>query len=130
MNTRKTSIFVRYSLHFLGFSLCILPPAICTLSYFPLWKHDGYQSCIAGGVALLLVICALPLYKLISRRLMSYSSYLIWLFLFLVFFGLSKIAEQMTVISLVGFVGNLLGAICFHLAAVRREVVPDEEQRK
>ena len=35
---------------------------------------------------------------------------------FLLFLALSEIANQMTVTSLVGFIGNLLGALCFHLA--------------
>ena len=112
----KTNIFVILALHITGFALCILPPAICTLAYFPLWKTVGYESCIAGGTALLLALCAIPLYKLLRKWLSSYSSYLIWLILFLLFFALSKIADQMTVISLVGFIGNLLGAVCFHIA--------------
>ena len=128
MKTSKTNIFVKIGLHILGFSLCILPPAICTLCYFPLWKHVGYHSCIAGGVALLLALSALPLYKFIRRKLMSFSSYIMWLFLFLIFWGMSRIADQMTVISLVGFIGNLLGAICFHLAGRGQEVVRGEEQ--
>lgn len=112
----KTNIFVSLGLHIIGFMLCIFPPAICTLAYFPIWKAVGYESCIAGGAALLLAICAIPLYKLLRKWLSSYSSYLIWLILFLLFFALSKIADQMTVISLVGFIGNLLGAVCFHIA--------------
>lgn len=112
----KSSIFVSFGLHILGFLLCILPPAVCTLTYFPLWREVGYESCIAGGAALLLVICAIPLFKLIRRGLASFSSYMVWLILFLLFFALSKIADQMTVISFVGFVGNLLGAVCFWLA--------------
>ena len=112
----RSSIFVNLGLHIAGFLLCIAPPAVCTLMYFPLWKDVGYESCIAGGAALLLALCAIPLYKLIRRALSSYSSYLIWLILFLIFFALSNIADQMTVISLVGFIGNLLGAICFYIA--------------
>ena len=114
--SRKTNIFVNLALHILGFALCILPPAVCTVMYFPLWKAVGYEYCIAGGAALLLVIAMIPLYKFIKKHLASYSSYLIWLVLFLLFLALSRIAEQMTVISFVGFVGNLLGAICFRLA--------------
>lgn len=112
----KSNIFVSLGLHIVGFLLCILPPAICTLMYFPFWREVGYESCIAGGTALLLALCAIPLYKLIKRFFTSYSSYMIWLVLFLLFLALKEIADQMTVISLVGFVGNLLGAVCFYLA--------------
>lgn len=115
MESRKSNVFVSLGLHIIGFLLCVVPPALCTLNYFPLWREMGYESCIAGGVALLLALCAVPFYKLIRRWLESFSSYIMWLLLFLLFFVLSKIADQMTVISLVGFIGNLLGAVCFYL---------------
>lgn len=116
MKSPKTNIFVNLGLHFLGFCLCILPPAVCTLYYFPLWREMGYQSCIAGGTALLLALSIIPLYKLIKRGFEGFSSYMMWLLLFLLFFGMSRIAEQMTVISFVGFIGNLLGSVCFYIA--------------
>ena len=116
MKLQKTSPFVTFCLHILGFLLCIAPPAVCTLYYCPLWKEVGYESCIAGGVALLLALCAIPLYKLIRRSVIGLSSYMMWLLLFLLFFAMSKIADQMTVISLVGFISNLMGAVCFALA--------------
>jgi nicotinamide riboside transporter PnuC len=59
--------------------------------------------------------------------LTSYSSYFLWLILFLLFFALSKIADQMTVISLVGFIGNLLGAICFFIAKRLNKIRKSEE---
>ena len=122
MKTRTNNpSFVNFLLHIVGFSLCILPPAICALSYFPLWKSAGYASCIAGGAAVLLILCAVPLYKLLRKVLASFSAYMMWLLLFVLFFALSKIADEMTVISLVGFVGNLLGAICFRLSGRRGE---------
>ena len=115
MESKKSNVFVSLGLHIIGFLFCVVPPAICTLNYFPLWKKMGYESCIAGGVALLLAICAIPLYKLITKWLQSFSSYILWLAMFIMFFGLAKIADQMTVISLVGFIGNLIGAVCFYL---------------
>ena len=119
-NTSKSGVFANLGLHLLGFSLCILPPLICTLSYFTLWKGVGYGSCIAGGTALLLILCFFPLLKFIGRAIKSYGSYMVWLLCFLLFFALSKIAEQMVVISLMGFIGNLLGALCFGIAKRRR----------
>ena len=122
--TKKRS-FVNLCLLIVGFILCVAPPTVCALSYFPLWKASGYTSCIAGGAAILLTVCFIPLYKLISHAVKSYSSYIMWLILFLIFFALSKIADQMTVISLVGFAGNLLGEVCFRIA--RREDKVNEE---
>ena len=114
--TRKSNPILCFSLHILGLALCIIPPAICTLSYFPIWKSVGYGECIAGGSALLLALCLAPLFKLIKAKISSYGSAFVWLVLFLLFFSLSKIADQMTVISMVGFVGNLMGTVCFSLA--------------
>ncbi len=112
----KTKGFLWPLLYVTGIGLCVLPPAVCVLMYFPLWQQVSYQHCIAGGSALLLVLCMIPLYKLIRRGVAGVSSYLVWLIMFILFFTLSKIADQMTVISFVGFVGNLLGAICLHIA--------------
>ena len=121
----KKWTFVNIILLILGFSLCVIPPAVCALSYFPLWKASGYASCIAGGAAVLLTVCFVPIYKLICGAMKSHSSYVMWLILFLIFFALSKIADQMTVISLVGFVSNLLGEVCLRIA--RRGGAADEE---
>ena len=117
MATQKNNKpFVKFALHILGFSLCTLPPAICTLMYFPLWKSVGYKHCLAGGCALILVLCFFPILRFVGRAIRSHSSYIAWLICFALFFSLSRIAEQMTVISMVGFVGNILGECCFGIA--------------
>ncbi len=107
--------FANRCLHFLGILLCIAPPIACTLCYFPIWKTSGEKT-VAGGVLLLLIICLIPLFKDIKRRLSSAASYILWLILYIIFFFLSKIADEMTVISFFGFIGNLLGAVCFRLS--------------
>ena len=118
-NAANKGTFANFALHFVGFCLCIIPPLVCALSYFPLWKNAGYETCIAGGGAILLILCFMPMIKFLSKIIKSYSAYLIWLICFLLFLALSKIADQMTVISFVGFVGNALGALCFKLAERR-----------
>ena len=111
----KNRYFVNLGLHILGFILCIVPPAACTLSYFPIWVSDG-ERCLSGGVALLLILSLAPLMKLISRKLRGASSWFIWLLIFLLFFSLSRIAEEMTVISFVGLIGNLSGGLLMRLS--------------
>ena len=122
---RNNSIFVNSVLHIIGLCLCIAPPAVCTLMYFPLWKNADAGTNIAGGCALLLVLCAMPLFKLLKRHFSSAASYVFWLASFLLFFALSKIAHEMTVISFVGFVSNAVGAVFFAIA--RRNGARDDE---
>lgn len=119
VNPKNKSKFVNIVLHIIGFSLCVLPPAICTLLYFPLWRKAGGEVALSGLCLFLVVISALPLYRGIKRLLRSPASYTVWLCLFVLFFSLSKIADEVTVISFVGFIGNLLGAVCFGIARRR-----------
>ena len=103
-------------LRLLGLSLSVLPPAILTLSYFPLWQRLGAPYIISGGTLLLLILSALPMIRRIKEILRSPSAYVIWLIIFLLFFTLSRIANEMCVISLSGFIGNLVGSLLFGAA--------------
>ena len=113
---KNNSIFVNSALHFLGLTLCIAPPALCALLYFPLWAEGGGGRALAGGAAFVMALCFMPLYKFIRRVLASSSSYLMWLIIFLFFFLTAKIAAQMTVISFVGFLSNLAGGALMRIA--------------
>jgi phosphatidylserine synthase len=112
---QKKHSISKFCLHILGILLCVTPPAICTLCYFPLWKNDGERT-LVGAVAFLLILSAIPLFKLLKKKLETAASYVLWLILFLLFFFLARIADEMTVISFYGFLGNLLGAFCMKLA--------------
>lgn len=120
MKRAKNSKIVNIILHITGLLLCVAPPAICTLSYFPIWAHTDSTKTLAGGCALLIILSAIPLFKFIKKYFESPASYVIWFLVFLLFFSLSKIAHEMTVIAFVGFVSNLIGAVCFAIADRRR----------
>ena len=111
MKAANKRTFVNSILHIIGFLLCFVPASVCTMMYFPVWREAGALSCLAGGGALILIIVALPLFKLLRRVLSGASSYMMWLIAFILFFSLSRIATEMTVISFVGFVSNLIGAV-------------------
>lgn len=108
----------------IGLSLCIIPPLCATLFYFPMWSVEGAKI-VPGITLVLLLLSALPLYKLLRDALRSPASYAVWLILFILFLLLSRIAEEMTVISFVGFIGNAVGAIFLRLG--RKEGVKNEE---
>ena len=97
----------------LGLACCILPPALATIFYFPIWREAGGGRVIAGGGVLLAVIFALPLFKWLNRILHRATPYVFWGVLFIIFFALSRIAHEMAVISFMGALGNLIGAILF-----------------
>ena len=113
-------------LNAVGLTLSVVPPIVATVSYFPILREEGAASVISGFCLLLLLISALPLARYAARRLSSPSVWMLWTAIFLLFYFLGKIAEQMTVIALVGTISNILGAVLFRLARVRRE--HDEEK--
>ena len=56
------------------------------------------------------------------------ASYTVWLVIFIAFLILSNIAHEMTVISFVGFLGNLIGAVLFKLSGKIGGDTVDEER--
>lgn len=111
--------FISVSLHILGLALCTLPPAICTLLYFPTWQSAGGGRAFSGVCAFFVVISALPLYKWLKALFRSPASYVVWTLIFIFCFLFSRIAEEATVISFVGAVSNLAGAVLFRIAKKR-----------
>ena len=105
-----------FALRGLGIVLCVLPVSLSILCYFPVWVAEGGEGIMPGLAALLLVLAAIPLWRLIRRALSSMASYTLWLVAFILFLCLSRIADEMTVISFVGFVGNAIGAVVFRLS--------------
>ena len=100
----------------LGLLISIIPVGVSIFSYFPLWVSRR-DSSLLSGLSLILICAALvPLYKYIRKALKSPSAPMMWFFAFVVFLLLSKIADEVTVISFVGFVTNLIGSVFFRLA--------------
>jgi len=104
-------------LRLLALLISTLPAAVCTLCYFPTWKSEGGEVMLSGVAVTLLCLGAIPIIKHVRRLLASPSVPIIWLMVFLLFLASSRIAEQMLVISLVGFLSNCVGAVIYRLAA-------------
>ena len=106
----------RILLRALGLALCVVPVATSVLLYFPLWCSKGGGAVLSGFCVLLLILSFTPLIKHARDIFKSPSGYMLWLVLFVIFLLLSKIADEMTVISFVGFIGNSMGALAFKLS--------------
>lgn len=99
----------------LGLTVSILPVVLTVLSYFPLWIAREDASVLSGLALVLVCLALVPLYRYIRVALRSPSAPLLWLIAFIIFLLLSRIAEEMTVICLVGFVTNLIGSLLFRI---------------
>lgn len=119
---RKHNI-ISASLFILGLGFSAIPPAAATLYYFPIWQRSGGLYLISGMTLLLLLFSALPIMKFMRKWLKSPSVILIWAVVYLLFFSLSRIGEQVTVIAFYGLVGNIVGAFLFKLSKKMRNEI-------
>ena len=120
---RATGKKREFLLYAVGMIFCILPPALATLNYFPLWRTGNPIKLISGITVLLLAVCARPLFKLIGEKFKSAASLGLWLVLFVLFFALNEVSAEMVVISFWGLVGNAVGSAC--LAMARKDAQGD-----
>ena len=113
----------------LGLGICIIPVVVAILSYFPLWLAREDASVLSGLAVLLITAALVPMYKYLGSILRSPSAPLMWFAVFIVFLFLSKIANEMTVISFVGFTTNLIGSLFFKFAK-RYDKEEEEHERR
>lgn len=103
-------------IRFLALLISVGAPLTAVLLYFPVWKRGGAASLVSGFMLFLFILVSVPLFKFMGERLRSAAAPIMWLFVFIVFFSLSRIADEMTVISLIGFISNLIAALLFRVA--------------
>ena len=106
---------MRICLRFLGVLLCVLPPAVAPLEFFPLWLGNG-RSALSAISVLLLLFAAIPLVRLIKHRLRSPSAWMLWLGLWLFLILFRPIAASVETIALISFPTSFAGAVCFRMA--------------
>lgn len=100
----------------LGIVVSVIPVTVTVFSYFPLWIEREDASILSGLSLVLFCAAIVPLFKYLKELFHTPSAPVMWLIFFIIFFLLSKIATEVTVISFVGFVTNLLGSLLFKLA--------------
>ena len=115
-------------LFILAMLVCTIPPALATLSYFPLWREATGGARTALGTLLLLSLAVLlPLWRFIAPRLRQPAPMIMWAILFTVFYLIKDIVANLTVIAFWGMVSSALATALFALSAYLK---PSKVQNK
>ena len=102
-------------LNLLALCCCIVPPASTTMYFFPIWIDKGVAAKVSGLSVLILVICALPFWRVLRENFKNPSVKTIWFIGLLLFWLIRPIVDEMIVICAVGFLSNCIGSIVFKL---------------
>ena len=110
--TQKTKARILY---ISALALCILPPSLLSLHYFPLWITDRDASISLFSV-FILCLCLLPFRRAIVAALRSPSAWQMWLILYLCLTLLDGISESLRPLSLFSCLCSIPAAVLFRLA--------------
>lgn len=98
-----------------GFSVCIIPPSLTAVHFFPLFVSSK-SAAISVASVVVLALCCIPFYKQLKECLKSPSAWKMWTILFIILTALDSIVYPMKWVSLVGAVSGVVGAVCFRIA--------------
>lgn len=104
-------------LNLLGIIFCTVPVFMSIILYFPIWARADSGRFISGFCILLLSLAAIPVYRYLRQRLSDIPAYTLWLIILFICLVAARIIDELTVISFVGFLGNLIGALIFRISA-------------
>ena len=71
---------------------------------------------LSGCAALMLILCAIPIFRAVKRYLKSPSVSVMWFCAFLLFRMLAAIAAEASLIAFVGWIGNVIGVLLWKAA--------------
>lgn len=98
-------------IYYVGLAVSIAAPLIAAATQFPVWTENVEPTQIGGMFVFCAILCMIPLFNHFKLALKSPSSALLWSIMFIVTWALSKIIAQIVIVSLVGMISNIIGAI-------------------
>lgn len=104
-----------FTLHLLGLIVCVLPPVITTLEYFPLWFKQT-ETAVSAFSAILILLCCLPFIKQIKAYFKGTpASWVIWLVIYVLVAVFSNLAKGVETVAFIGLLSNLIGGAIFRI---------------
>ena len=105
----------------LGYLFSVVPALTATLVCFPpLYARGDGARAVSLGSVLLLLLALLPFWRRLRSFLKTPSAPMLWGIVLVVFYLAWRVAREVVFISCFGFLGSLVGALCFRLAGVGR----------
>ena len=105
-----------------GYALCIFPPALAVLEYFPLWVESGEKR-VSAVALILLAVCFTPALRAFRRYVKAPSALLFWLLLFLFISAFRAVMDELLAISLIALFTAIPGTACLYFA----KRIPDKK---
>lgn len=104
-----------FILRVIGLGVCILPPVITTLEYFPLWFSET-ETAISALSAMMIALCCLPFFKQIKQYFRNTpAAWVIWLVIYILVTVFNKLADGIETVAFIGVLSNLAGGCIFRV---------------
>ena len=114
-----------FALHVLGLIVCIAPPIITTLEYFPLWFQRS-ETAISAVSAMLVLLCCIPFMKQIKAYFKSPAVWVVWTVLLVFLVLLRNIIDEMIIVCMAGAPANIIGMFIYKIG----KSIEDKDKKK
>lgn len=98
-------------IYYTGLAVSITAPLIAAAAQFPVWTETVDSRQVSGIFVFVALLCLIPLFNHFKTVLRSPSSTLLWSIVFFISWSLSKIIDEIVIVSLTGALSNAAGAV-------------------
>ena len=102
-------------------------PVFATFTQFPLWVEQSAEATMSGLCLVLIAISVIPFLKVLREYFKSPSSWVLFGVIFVVLLMLRSIIDQILIVSLAGFIANLIGAGIY---SIGRKIEEKDKEEK
>ena len=102
-------------LRILGILFYVLPPALSTLAFFPIWLSSA-ETALSALAMIPLCLGAVALFRLFRKHPSLFSGWMLWLGLWAFLFVFCPILPAIETVALISFPTALLGSLFFRLS--------------
>ena len=104
-----------FALRVFGLIVCVAPPVIATLEYFPLWFSQT-DTAVSVLSAMMIALCCIPFFKQIRAYFKGTpAAWAFFLALWVASMSLNKLMDGIETIAFYGMISNLAGGAIFKI---------------